>query len=94
MAATMKMRRLVGLMCVVLALPTLAGAAEVGGVVFWDGDGDGVRDEGEAPAAGIRLNANHTAAVTGEDGRYPIVAAEPIMRINSPDSSNTGSPTS
>ncbi len=69
------------LLCVVLALPALAGAADVAGVVFWDADGDGARGPGEAGVPGVRVNANHTAAVTDDDGAYRIVSAEPIITV-------------
>jgi len=59
-----------------------SGARTVSGTVFWDDNANGRRDPGEPGVPGVRLNALHRAAVTGEDGRYSITAGEPIIVVS------------
>ncbi|HEX2083150.1 MAG TPA: metallophosphoesterase N-terminal domain-containing protein, partial [Xanthomonadaceae bacterium] len=56
------------------ALPALAVACD-DTVVFEDRDGDGLRDPGERPMAGVRVSDGRDIAVTGEDGRFRLPAA-------------------
>ena len=55
------------------ALPARAAACDAT-VVFEDGDGDGVRDPGERPMAGVQVSDGRDIAVTGKDGRFRLPA--------------------
>jgi hypothetical protein len=57
------------------ALPVLAVACD-DTVVFEDRDGDGLRDPGERPMAGVRVSDGRDIAVTGQDGRFHLPAAD------------------
>lgn len=55
------------------------GSAVIGDTVWYDGDGDGLRDPGEPGIAGVQVcatllpNGSQTCATTDEDGTYLIV---------------------
>lgn len=72
---------LVGFVAASAAAQT-AGATAVQGTVFWDENGNGERDEGEAGVPGIRLDALHRAVVTDEGGRYSITSEAPIVTVS------------
>lgn len=64
--------------------PVPAGPATVKGIAFYDDNGNGVQDSGEAPAAGARLTVvcvscqkfpQAGAGVTGPDGTFSITVA-------------------
>ena len=61
-------RRCCGLLLALAAAPALAGT--VTGVVFEDGNGNGVRDGGEPGIAGVKLS----------NGRSIVRSATPISR--------------
>jgi hypothetical protein len=49
---------------------TRAQATSVGGVVFLDANGNGVRDGGEAGVAGVAVSNQQAVAITDGEGRY------------------------
>jgi len=58
------------------------GAVSVKGTVYWDANANGIRDPGEAGAAGIRLLANHRVATTDADGRYSLADPDGIVTVS------------
>ncbi len=59
-----------------LALPALAAAAAVHGVVFDDRNGNGLRDSGEPGLAGVAVSDGTALVLTDAGGRYEIAAAD------------------
>lgn len=65
--------------------PLVAAASCVEGVVFTDANGNGVRDPGERPLAGIRVSDGERIAVTGKDGRYHLPdSMQPVVFVIKP----------
>ena len=58
------------------------GATAASGTVFWDADGDGLREAGEPGAAGVRLTAGYAVAVTDAEGAYSIRTDEPFRVVS------------
>jgi len=80
---TSRPRRLVLLLCLCLAVPAVAGAAdgpaEVSGRVFLDANRDGRADAGEKGLAGVRVTDGINFAVTDADGRYLLPIGDDYM---------------
>ena len=56
-------------------VPFAASASCVEGAVFLDSNGNGQRDAGEKPLAGIRVSDGEHIVSTGKDGRYQLPAS-------------------
>src|SRR5262245_44601549 len=54
------------------ASPLVQGPAAVSGVVFSDGNGNGVRDAGEAGIAGVAVSNQEQVVRSGADGSYQL----------------------
>jgi len=54
------------------ATPTPITTFALSGVVFFDYNGNGIRDEGEPPISGAKVQVGSLTAATGPDGSYTI----------------------
>ncbi|MBN1918827.1 MAG: calcineurin-like phosphoesterase C-terminal domain-containing protein [Verrucomicrobia bacterium] len=62
-----------------------AEATTAKGVVFEDANGNGVRDDGEAGIAGVRVSNGREIVLTGEDGAYALpVSDDTILFVIKP----------
>lgn len=62
--------------------PDAEATLRAAGCVFWDEDGDGVRDPGEAGVPDVRLTAAHTTALTDAEGRWELRSRTPFVVVS------------